>query len=97
MRVVAVVVMEFVEASVVFALMKKKVQIVVEHADEVDEVQKQVEVVNEVVEDQNYYYSSIEPLHWVVVEEEEVNLASWMKTSQVVVEQEALEAFVAVH
>jgi adenosine deaminase len=78
---VVVVVMEFVEESmeafVVLALMKKeKVQIVVEHDDEVDEVQKQVEVVNELVEALNYYYSLIEPLHLVVGVEEEVNLAS---------------------
>jgi hypothetical protein len=75
--------------------MKKTGPIVVEYVDEVDAVQKQVEVVNELVEEQNYYYYSlIEPLHRVVVEEEEVNLASWVETCQVVV---ASKAFVAVH
>jgi hypothetical protein len=57
----------------------------VAHDDEVDEVQKQVEVVNELVEDQNYYYLVIEPLHSVVVVEVEVNLASLVGTYQVVV------------
>jgi len=49
------------EAFVVFVLMKKKVQIAVEHDDEVDVVQKQAEVVNELMEEQNYYYSLTEP------------------------------------
>jgi hypothetical protein len=85
--VVVVVVMEFVEESmeVLSSTMKEKVQIVVEHDDEVDEVQKQVEVVNELVEDQNYYCLVIEPLHSVVVVEVEVNLASLVGTYQVVV------------
>jgi trehalose-6-phosphate synthase len=73
------------EAFVVLVLMmKEKVQIVVEHDDEVDEVQKQVEVVNELVEEQNYYYSLIEPLHPVVVVEEEVSRASLVEISPVV-------------
>jgi hypothetical protein len=73
------------EAFVVFAsMMMEKVQIVVEHDDEVDVVQMQVEVVNELVEEQNYYCSLIEPLHRVVVVEEEVNLASLVETFLVV-------------
>ncbi len=85
---VVVVVRGFVEESmeVLSSTMKEKVQIVVEHDDEVDEVQKQVEVVNELLEEQNYcYYSLIEPLHPVVVVEEEVNQASLVETCQVVV------------
>jgi hypothetical protein len=84
---VVVVVRGFVEESmeVLSSTMKEKVQIVVEHDDEVDEVQKQVEVVNELVEDQNYYCLVIEPLHSVVVVEVEVNLASLVGTYQVVV------------
>jgi hypothetical protein len=66
----------------------------VEHDDEVDEVQKQVEVVNELMVEQNYCYSLIEPLHQVAVVEEEVNLASLVETFQVVV---ALMAFLVVH
>ncbi len=89
---------EFVEAFGMFALMvEEKVQIVAEHYAEVDEVQTPVEVVNAFVEVQNYYYSLIEPLHLVVVVEEEVNLASLVETCQVVVEQVASEAFVVVH
>jgi hypothetical protein len=53
MKVVAVVVMEAVEAFVVFALTKKMEPIVVEHDDAVDAVQKQAEVVNELVEEPN--------------------------------------------
>jgi hypothetical protein len=71
--------------EVLSSTMKEKVQIVVAHDDEVDEVQTQVEVVNELVADQNYYYLVIEPLHSVVVVEVEVNLASLVGTYQVVV------------
>jgi hypothetical protein len=65
-------------------MMMEKVPIVVEHDDEVDEVQTQVEVVNDLVEDQNYYCSSVEPSHQVAVVEEVVNLASLVGTFQVV-------------
>ena len=92
--------MEFVEALmeafVVFAWVENgKGQFVVEHDDEVDGVRKQVEVVNELVEEQScYYYSSIEPLHWGVVEVEVVCLASSEEIHQVEV---ASEAFAVVH